>query len=178
MRTTLVGSSVEIARTVFEQQAAALRAIGERIGPEFEEAVATLDAARHVIVSGVGKSGIIASKVAATLRSIGVPALFLHAAEAPHGDLGIVSSGDVALLISKSGTTAEVCSLVPWLRRRGAAIVAIVGRRDSLLARQADVVLEISIAAEACPLNLLPTTSATAALVMGCLLYTSDAADE
>ncbi|GBD07385.1 Arabinose 5-phosphate isomerase KdsD [bacterium HR21] len=160
-------TGVEIARAVFQQQAEALRAIGERIGPEFDAALELLQAARQVIVSGVGKSGIIGAKLAATLRSIGVPALFLHAAEAPHGDLGIVRGGDVAVLISKSGTTAEVCALLPWLRRRAVRIIAIVGRRESPLARQADVVLEVAVAAEACPLNLLPTTSTTAALVMG-----------
>lgn len=158
---------VELARQVFRQQAEALNAIAERIGPEFEEAVVLLDQARQVLVTGVGKSGIIGSKIAATLRSIGVPALFLHAAEAPHGDLGIVRAGDVAIAISKSGATAEVCAFVPWLRRRGARVIALVGQRRSPLAEQADVVLEVPVATEACPLNLVPTTSTTAALVMG-----------
>lgn len=158
---------VELARQVFRQQAEALNAIAERIGPEFEEAVVLLDQARQVLVTGVGKSGIIGGKIAATLRSIGVPALFLHAAEAPHGDLGIVRAGDVAIAISKSGATAEVCAFVPWLRRRGARVIALVGQRRSPLAEQADVVLEVPVATEACPLNLVPTTSTTAALVMG-----------
>jgi arabinose-5-phosphate isomerase len=160
-------SVVELARSVFRQQAEALVAVSQRVGVEFEEAVALLHAARQVIVSGVGKSGIIAQKIAATLRSIGVPALYFHPAEAPHGDLGIVQQGDVAVLISKSGTTAEVCAIVPWLRRRGVRIIAIVGRQRSLLAEQADVVLDTAVTAEACPLNLVPTTSTTAALVMG-----------
>ncbi len=159
--------AIELARRVFQQEAHALIAIGERIGQEFEEAVALLHAARQVIVSGVGKSGIIGGKIAATLRSIGIPAVFLHPAEAPHGDLGIVRAGDVAVLISKSGTTAEVCALIPWLRRRQVAIVAIVGQRHSELAAKADVVLDVGVEAEVCPLNMIPTTSTTAALVMG-----------
>lgn len=160
-------SGVALARAVFQQQAEALRAIGERIGPEFDTALELLQRARQVIVSGVGKSGIIGQKIAATLRSIGVPALFLHPAEAPHGDLGIVGRGDVALLVSKSGTTAEVCALLPWLRRREVAVIALVGRRESPLAQQAEVALDIGVVREACPLDLLPTTSTTAALVMG-----------
>ncbi len=159
--------AVEIARKVFQQQAGALTTISERIGREFEEAVALLHAARQVIVSGVGKSGLIGRKIAATLRSIGVPAVFIHAAEAPHGDLGIVRAGDVCVLISKSGMTTEVCALLPWLRRRQVSIIAIVGQRQSELAQKADVVLDVGIETEACPLNMIPTTSTTAALVMG-----------
>ncbi|MCS6966479.1 MAG: KpsF/GutQ family sugar-phosphate isomerase [Candidatus Kapabacteria bacterium] len=158
---------VEIARQVFRHQSEALRAIGEGVGQEFGKAVALLHRARQVVVCGVGKSGIIGSKIAATLRSIGVPAVFLHPAEAPHGDLGIVQAGDVAVLISKSGTTTEVCALVPWLRRRGVPVIAIVGQRRSLLAEQAAVVLDVWVRGEACPLDLIPTTSTTAALVMG-----------
>ncbi|MEN3027053.1 MAG: KpsF/GutQ family sugar-phosphate isomerase [Chlorobiota bacterium] len=159
--------STELARRVFHQQAEALLSIAARIGPEFEEAVELLESARSVVVSGVGKSGIIGQKIAATLRSIGLSATFLHPAEAPHGDLGAVRSGDGAVLISKSGTTAEICALVPWLRQRNVRILAIVGQRRSLLAEQADVVLDVAVPAEACPLNLIPTTSTTAALVMG-----------
>lgn len=161
------GTAVELGQRVFQQEAQALLAIAGRIGQEFEEAVALLHTARQVVVGGVGKSGIIGGKIAATLRSIGVPAVFVHPAEAPHGDLGIVRAGDVAVLISKSGTTAEVCALIPWLRRRQVAIVAIVGQRHSELAAKADVVLDVGVEAEACLLNMIPTTSTTAALVMG-----------
>ncbi len=160
-------SLVGIAARVFRQQAQALAEIAGRVSEEFERAVELLHGARQVLVSGVGKSGIIGQKIAATLRSIGIPALALHPAEAPHGDLGIVRRGDVALLISKSGTTAELCALVPYLKQRGVGIIAILGQRRSFLGEHADVVLDVEVSAEVCPLNLLPTTSTTAALVMG-----------
>jgi arabinose-5-phosphate isomerase len=120
-----------------------------------------------VIVSGIGKSGIIARKIAATLTSTGTPAAFLHPVEGLHGDLGIVGDDDVAILISKSGDSSELDGLVEHLSRRGVAIVAMTGRPDSLIGRAASVVLDCSVAEEACPHDLAPTTSTTATLAMG-----------
>jgi arabinose-5-phosphate isomerase len=156
------------ARRVIRQEAEAVAALEARIGEAFAEAVEAILAAQgRVIVSGVGKSGIVARKIAATLTSTGTPATFLHPVEALHGDLGIVGTGDMAILLSKSGESEELRGLVEYLGRMGVRLVALVGRVDSSLARQSEMVLDCSVAEEACPHDLAPTSSTTAALAMG-----------
>lgn len=153
---------------VFQEQAMALRQITERIGEEFEQAVEMMFATQgRVIVSGMGKSGIVGSKIAATLASTGTSSFFVHPGEAYHGDLGMFGAHDTAILISYSGETEEVIRLIPSLRHFGNRIIAIVGKRDSTLGKNADVILDVSVPREACPNNLAPTTSTTATLVMG-----------
>ena len=149
-------------------EAAAVLALEARLGDEFVDACALIsDVPGRVIASGIGKSGIVARKIAATLTSTGTPATFLHPIEGLHGDLGIVSRSDVALLVSKSGETSELAGLTDYLLRLGVPIVALTGRPRSSLARHARVVLDCSVAEEACPLDLAPTSSTTAALAMG-----------
>src|SRR3954464_3507908 len=156
------------ARKVIRQEAAAVAALESRIDDAFLRAVGLiLEATGRVIVSGVGKSGIVARKIAATLTSTGTPATFLHPVEALHGDLGIVEAGDVAILLSKSGESEELRGLVEYLGRMGVRLVALTGRMDSSLARQSEFVLDCSVAEEACPHDLAPTSSTTAALAMG-----------
>lgn len=156
------------ARRVLRLGAEALRALEQRLNAEFLEAVYVIEAAfGRVIVSGIGKSGIIARKLAATLTSTGMPAVFLHPVEGMHGDLGIVGRGDAAILISKSGESDELNLLVQHLSRLGVPIVALTGCSDSTLGRAATVALDCSIAEEACPFDLTPTTSTTAAIAMG-----------
>ena len=160
--------TLERARRVIRQEAEAVAALEDRIGDDFAGAVeAVLDAPGRVIVSGIGKSGIVARKIAATLTSTGTPATFLHPVEALHGDLGIVGAGDVAVLLSRSGESEELRGLVEQLGRMGVRLVAMVGRTDSSLARQSEFVLDCSVAEEACPHDLAPTSSTTAALAMG-----------
>jgi arabinose-5-phosphate isomerase len=159
---------LEDARRVIRLEAAALASLEARIGEEFVRAVdLVLRATGRVIVAGVGKSGIIARKIAATLTSTGTPATFLHPVEALHGDLGIVGAGDVAILLSKSGQSDELRGLLEYFGRTGVAVLAITGRPDSMLARHADVVLDASVEEEACPMDLAPTCSTTAALALG-----------
>lgn len=120
-----------------------------------------------MIVSGVGKSGIIARKIVATMNSTGTPALFMHPSDAIHGDLGMVRGDDVVILISKSGSTPEIVRIFPVLRRIGTKIIALVGDMKSYLAKEADITLDVSVEEEACPYDLAPTSSTTATLVMG-----------
>jgi arabinose-5-phosphate isomerase len=156
------------ARRVLRAEAAAVAALEERLGAAFVESVtAILHARGRVVLSGVGKSGIVARKIAATLTSTGTPATFLHPIEALHGDLGIVGPGDVAILLSKSGESEELQGLVEFLGRSGVTLVAMTGRPDSTLGRCARVVLDCAVAEEACPHDLTPTTSTTAALALG-----------
>jgi arabinose-5-phosphate isomerase len=156
------------ARRVIRQEAAAVAALEDRIDDAFLRAVGLIHEARgRVIVSGIGKSGIIARKIAATMTSTGTPATFLHPVEGMHGDLGIVGRDDVAILLSKSGESSELTGLVEYLSRLGVWVIAITGRMDSALARSADVALDCSVSEEACPFDLAPTTSTTAALAMG-----------
>lgn len=153
---------------VFREQAQALNMIAERLAEEFEQAVELMYTTRgRVIVSGMGKSGIIGSKIAATLASTGTSSFFVHPGEAYHGDLGMFTEADTAILISYSGETEEVIRLIPSLRHFGLRIIALVGKRNSTLGKNADVVLDVSVTREACPNNLAPTTSTTATLVMG-----------
>lgn len=132
-----------------------------------------LAASGRVVVTGLGKSGHIGSKIAATLASTGTPAFFLHATEASHGDLGMVARGDVVIAISNSGETAELVSLLPHLRRLGTPVIAMTGRLASTLARESEVNLDVGVEEEACPLNLAPTASTTATLAMGDALATA-----
>jgi arabinose-5-phosphate isomerase len=159
---------VERGRRVLALEAEAIRRVAERLGPAFAAAVGLLAAARgRLIVSGVGKSGLIARKIAATFTSTGTPASFLHPVDSLHGDLGIVGRDDVAILLSKSGASDELFGLVGQLKRLGVPVIALTGDPDSVLARQADVVLDASVPEEACPETLAPTTSTTAALALG-----------
>ncbi len=159
---------VERGRRVLALEAAAIERVADRLGPPFAAAVRLLAAAQgRLIVSGVGKSGLIARKLAATLTSTGTPASFLHPVDSLHGDLGIVDRDDVAILLSKSGASDELFGLVSQLKRLGVPIIAITGDPQSILGRQAEVVLDASVAEEACPETLAPTTSTTVALALG-----------
>jgi arabinose-5-phosphate isomerase len=160
--------AVRRGREVLEQEALAVAALARRLDGRFGEAVALLAGCTgRLVVSGVGKSGVIARKIAATLTSTGTPATFLHAVDSVHGDLGIVGRGDAAIVLSKSGETDEVMDLVAHLKRLGIPVVAITGDLGSTLARHADVALDAAVDAEACPFDLAPTTSTTVALALG-----------
>ena len=155
------------ARRVLQIAADALRSLADGLDERFDQAVALmLGATGRVVVTGIGKSGVVAQKVAATLASTGTAAFFLHPSEALHGDLGMILPGDVVLALSHSGETEEVVALLPHARRRGASLVALT-RPGSTLARSADVTVPTTIGEEACPLNLAPTASTTAQLAMG-----------
>lgn len=156
------------ARETLQVESAAIAALETRLGPAFVEAVDHLFACRgRAIVTGMGKSGLIARKVAATLTSTGTPSVFLHPAEGAHGDAGVAMKGDVVLALSKSGETREVLDLMSVFKRFDLPVLALVGELDSTLARHADVALDCSIDQEACPLDLTPTASTTAMLAMG-----------
>jgi arabinose-5-phosphate isomerase len=157
-----------LARRTFEIEAAALTALRERVGETFARAVALMLACRgRVVVMGMGKSGHVGRKIASTLSSTGTPALFVHPAEASHGDLGMVAAGDVVLAISNSGESDELNAVLPVLKRLDVRLVVMTGRADSTLARHADCVLDSAVDKEACPLNLAPTTSTTAQMALG-----------
>ncbi len=161
-------AQLDLARRVLRTEAAAVSGLIERLDARFERAIALLAACRgRVIVTGMGKSGLICRKIAATLASTGTPAFFLHPAEALHGDLGVVTTDDVVVALSYGGETPEVLRLVESVTRLGAALVALTGAPGSTLARAADVCLDCSVDQEACPLNLAPTASTTAALALG-----------
>ncbi len=156
------------ARQVLATEAAAITALAERLGAPFVAALSLiLECRGRVVVSGIGKSGHVARKLAATLASTGTPAFFVHASEAAHGDLGMIAPGDVVVVLSNSGETDELVSLLPHLKREGAAIIALTGNEQSSLAQAADVHLDAAVDAEACPLGLAPTASTTAALALG-----------
>src|SRR5256712_1188131 len=158
----------ERGRRVLVLEADAIRRVAERLGPAFSAAVRLLEKATgRLIVSGIGKSGLIARKIAATLTSTGSPASFLHPVDSLHGDLGLVGREDVAILLSKSGASDELFGLVGQLKRLGVPIIALTGDPDSPLARQSDVVLDASVTEEACPETLAPTASTTTALALG-----------
>ncbi len=163
-----------LARAVISTEAAAIASLESRIDDTFVAACEIILACRgRVVVLGMGKSGHIASKIAATLASTGTPAFFVHPAEASHGDLGMITSEDVVLVLSNSGETDEVKQIIPLLKRLGVSIVAMTGKPTSTLATHADVNLNVEVASEACPLGLAPTSSTTAALVMGDALAVS-----
>jgi arabinose-5-phosphate isomerase len=158
----------ERGRRVLALEAEAIQRVAGRLGQAFVAAIKLLAAAQgRLIVSGLGKSGLIGRKIAATLTSTGSPASFLHPVDSLHGDLGLVGRDDVAILLSKSGASDELFGLVGQLKRLGVPIIALTGNPDSALARQADVVLDASVAEEACPETLAPTASTTAALALG-----------
>ncbi len=160
--------ALNLARDVLATEANAIASLAERIGAPFIAAVTLMMNCRgRVVVSGIGKSGHIARKLAATLASTGTPAFFVHPAEASHGDLGMITPDDVVLMLSNSGETDELVLLTPHLKRQGAAIIALTGNEASSLAQSADVHLDAAVDAEACPLGLAPTASTTAALALG-----------
>jgi len=157
-----------LARKVLETEAAAILALVGRLDATFERAIALMrECSGHVVLTGMGKSGIICRKIAATLTSTGTPAIFLHPAEAIHGDLGVIQRDDVVIALSYSGETDEILRLLEAIRRLGARLIAITGSPQSTLAQAADVTLDCSVTQEACPLNLVPTASTTAALAIG-----------
>jgi arabinose-5-phosphate isomerase len=159
---------LEVAREAMEVEAEAIRAAGQRLDHNLERAVDLILAhPGKIVVTGLGKSGHVARKIVATLCSTGTPAVFLHAAEASHGDLGIYSPGDPTLMVSKSGNTAELLALIPFLRELPSRRIGIIGNPRSPLAAEMDVVLDASVEREADPENLAPTASATVALVLG-----------
>ena len=159
---------IEMGREALQIEARAVAALVDRLGGDFAKACRMLLACTgRVVVSGMGKSGHVGGKIAATFASTGTPAFFLHPAEASHGDLGMVTRGDVVLAISYSGETAELMMILPLFKRMDARLIAMTGNPASTLAREADVHLDISVPAEACPLNLAPTASTTATLAMG-----------
>ena len=160
--------ALELAKRVLRIEAQAVAGLIDRLDAGFPRAVALIRACHgRVVVSGVGKSGHIARKIAATLASTGTPAYFVHAAEAAHGDLGMITRDDVLIALSNSGESEELLTIVPLVKRQGGRLVAITGNPTSSLAREADAHLDAGVAEEACPLNLAPTASTTAALAMG-----------
>lgn len=161
-------SSIDKGRQVIRIEADAVAALESRIDGGFAKAVDLLYASKgRVIVTGVGKSGLIAQKIVATMNSTGTPAMFMHPGDAAHGDLGMVRAEDIVICISKSGDTQEIRQLLPMFRRLGLKVISMVGNPTSHLARQSDVVLDVSVKEEACPHDLAPTASTTATLAMG-----------
>jgi arabinose-5-phosphate isomerase len=164
----IAASALELARKVLAIESAAISALIERLDQRFLDAANLILACRgRVVVCGIGKSGHVARKVASTMASTGTPAFFVHPAEASHGDLGMIQSDDVLVALSYSGESAELLTIIPVIKREGARLIAITGNENSTLARQADVHLDARVAQEACPLNLAPTASTTAALALG-----------
>jgi arabinose-5-phosphate isomerase len=159
---------LEMARRVLRIEAEAVARLADQLDGEFNHAVEViLSCHGRVIVSGIGKSGHVARKIAATMASTGTPAYFVHAAEAVHGDLGMITREDVVIAISNSGESDELLTIVPLIKRQGGRLIAITGNSDSSLAKEADVHLDARVQEEACPLNLAPTASTTAALALG-----------
>ena len=166
--TRISGIDLALARKVLQTEAEAILALVDRLDERFEDAIRILlDCRGRVIVTGMGKSGIIARKIAATLSSTGTAAFFLHPAEAIHGDLGVLQSDDVILALSNSGETEELLRLLETIKRLGARMIAMTGDCKSTLAQAADVALDCQVSEEACPMNLVPTASTTAALALG-----------
>jgi len=160
--------ALDLAARTFDIEARALLGLKSRQGDAFVRCVqAMLECRGRVVVMGMGKSGHVGRKIAATLASTGTPALFVHAGEASHGDLGMVTSADIVLAISNSGESDELTAIVPAIKRLGVALVAMTGRADSALAQHADIVLSSAVEEEACPLNLAPTASTTAQMALG-----------
>ncbi|MDO8450891.1 MAG: KpsF/GutQ family sugar-phosphate isomerase [Rhodoferax sp.] len=159
---------LELGREVLRIEADAVLSLVDRLGPGFVQAVRLiLDCRGRVVVSGIGKSGHVARKIAATMASTGTPAFFVHPAEASHGDLGMITPEDVVIALSNSGESAELVAIVPLLKRHGTTLIAITGVRTSTLATLADVHLDAAVEKEACPLGLAPTSSTTASLALG-----------
>ncbi len=159
---------LSLARQVLDIEADALRALSARLDHGFAEAVGIMLACKgRVVVTGMGKSGHVGCKIAATLASTGTPAFFMHPGEASHGDLGMIAHDDVVLALSNSGESNEIVSIIPLIKRRGAKLIAMTGNPGSVMARESDVHLNAAVDKEACPLNLAPTASTTAALALG-----------
>ncbi|RPI72590.1 MAG: KpsF/GutQ family sugar-phosphate isomerase [Desulfobacteraceae bacterium] len=159
---------IDQVKEVLDIEAQAILALAERVGPEFEKAIKMiLQSKGRVILTGIGKSGLVGRKISATLNSTGTPSLFLHPTEAMHGDLGMVTQDDIVLAICNSGKTGEIIQILPWLRNLGPKIIAFTGVLDSPLAQASDLVIDVGVEREACPMNLAPTASTTAALAMG-----------
>jgi len=175
----MTDSLLNIARAAILNESAALAAMAHRLDENFERTLHEIRAAGgRLVVSGIGKSALVGRKIVATLNSTGTPALFMHAADAIHGDLGMIQSGDQVLLISKSGESPEIKTLVPLIKKYGFRLIGMTGQLNSFLARESDWVLDTTIDKEACPHNLAPTTSTTAQMVMGdvlaiCLMHLS-----
>ena len=161
-------SMIDSAQRTFDTEVKGLVALRQRVDHQFARAIdLLLNIEGRVVVTGMGKSGHIGNKIAATLASTGTPALFVHPGEACHGDMGMITKADAVILLSNSGSTNEITALLPLLKRLGVPLIAMTGQSDSLLARAADVHLDVGVEEEACPLDLAPTASTTAALVMG-----------
>lgn len=159
---------LNLAKRVLEIEASAIAELIPHLGKNFTKAVNLLYACKgRIVVTGMGKSGLIGKKIAATFASTGTPALFLHPAEGTHGDLGMIARGDVVVAISNSGETLEILNLLPTIKRLGIQLITMIGKKDSTLGKKSDVVLNVSVKEEACPFNLVPTASTTAALAMG-----------
>lgn len=161
-------SMIDSAHRTFDTEVQGLVALRQRIDHQFARAIdLLLNIEGRVVVTGMGKSGHIGNKIAATLASTGTPALFVHPGEACHGDMGMITKADAVILLSNSGSTNEISALLPLLKRLGVPLIAMTGQSDSVLAKAADVHLDVGVSEEACPLDLAPTASTTAALVMG-----------
>jgi arabinose-5-phosphate isomerase len=159
---------IEQVKDVLKIEAQAILDLMDRVGPEFERAVQMiLKSKGRVILTGMGKSGLVGRKISATLNSTGTPSLFLHPAEAIHGDLGMVTKDDIVLAVSHSGKTQEINNILPVIKRLGAKIISFTGSLDSPMAMESDVVIDVTVEREACPMGLAPTASTTAALAMG-----------
>jgi len=159
---------IEIAKNVLSIEAESLQALKEKINEDFLKAVEIIHNSKgRVVVTGMGKSGLVGRKIAATLASTGTPSFFMHPAEASHGDLGMVTEDDVVIAISNSGETDEVVRLIPFLKYFNVKLIALTGNPQSTLAKQADAVLDVSVKEEACPFGFIPTASTTATLAMG-----------
>ena len=161
-------SMIDSAQRTFDTEVKGLVALRQRVDHQFARAIdLLLNIEGRVVVTGMGKSGHIGNKIAATLASTGTPALFVHPGEACHGDMGMITKADAVILLSNSGSTNEITALLPLLKRLGVPLIAMTGQSDAVLARAADVHLDVGVEEEACPLDLAPTASTTAALVMG-----------
>ncbi len=159
---------IDIAKRVLKIEAEAVAALAGKLNSDFEKAVDIIfNSKGRVVVTGMGKSGLVGKKIAATLASTGTPAFFLHPAEASHGDLGMVTSDDVIIAISNSGETEELIGLIPFLKRFNVGLISMAGNPDSTLSKAADVTLDISVKEEACPMGVVPTASTTATMAMG-----------
>lgn len=159
---------LKTARQVLQSEADAIAGLIDRLGTTFEKAIDLLASCKgRLVLTGMGKSGIVCRKIAATFSSTGMPALFLHPGEAIHGDLGMVMPGDVVVAVSNSGETTEIVQLLEWLKRLNIPLIAMTGNHQSTLAKYSDVVLDVGVAREACPMNLVPSASTTAAMAMG-----------
>ena len=161
-------NSLDKARKTIKIEAEAIAGLADKLDDNFIEAVKLIDGiSGRVIVTGIGKSGIAAKKIASTFSSIGIPAIFFHPTEGIHGDLGVVRKDDLLIIISKSGGTEEIFKILPLFKRLMIPVIAITGDKNSALAKNADIMLDVSVPVEACPINLVPTSSTTAAIVMG-----------